>query len=167
MYELPYLTLCEGNRGIIPVEANNTQAAAAAIIELLSDRQKRHRYARDARAHVDELLEFDFAGKWTEIFSSADAPHKDTVSQFSHIMVETLLLHYETGIEETRKREVLNAELRKREALDAELRRRENENISKRIARKLVSALRVYIDYGFLFTVKFAFSRLGNHFSRK
>ena len=167
MYELPYLTLCEGNRGIIPVEANNTQAAAAAIIELLSDRQKRHRYARDARAHVDELLEFDFAGKWTEIFSSADAPHKDTVSQFSHIMVETLLLHYETGIEETRKREVLNAELRKREALDAELRRRENENISKRIARKLVSALRVYIDYGFLFTVKFAFSRLGDRFFRK
>ena len=57
-------------------------------------------------------------------------------------MIETLLHHYETG---------------KDDSLAG----------GKGFIGKLMIALQVYIENGFLFTVKYAFSRLRGHFFRR
>ena len=94
MYDLPYLTLCEGNRGIVPVEPNNTKAAADAIVDLLQDDEKRHRYAKEARAHIEELSRFDFTGKWASILASLGQDHEDEVPEEGLIMMDTILNHH-------------------------------------------------------------------------
>ena len=139
MYELPYLTLCEGNRGIIPVE-NNTGAAAAAVIDLLTDREKRHLYAKEAREHIEELFEFDFAGKWTEIISSIGCDHQNTIPDVSYIMLETLLNHHEISLKKMKKTPKAVT--------------------SNRFIQKFMGGIQCCIDHGVLYTIKYAFVKL-------
>ncbi len=91
MYELPYLTLCEGERGIIQVPQKDTNAAAKAIIELLKNEEICQKYSKDARTHAEELGEFDFKQKWTEIFESLQTEHQNTTSKYEKIMLNTLI----------------------------------------------------------------------------
>lgn len=103
MYSLPYLTLCENNRGILPVEMNSIKDAAEAIVDLLTDDEKRHRYAKDARAHIEDLSGFDFAAKWSDIFSSIGMDHTDILPDEAKIMLDTILRHHEVGISNAKK----------------------------------------------------------------
>ncbi len=94
MYELPYLTLCEGNRGIIPVPQRDTKAAAKAIIRLLKDDELCERYGKEARAHIEELAQFDFQGKWYEIFESVESGYRDTMILAEKRMIDMLVEGY-------------------------------------------------------------------------
>lgn len=105
MYDLPYLTLCEGQRGMVCVENNNISATADAIIDILLDNEKRQRMSREARAHAEELFAFDFEAKWTEIFESIGKAHSSAIPEESKIMLNTLLYHNSIGIGELRENE--------------------------------------------------------------
>lgn len=148
MYELPYLTLCEGNRGIIPVENKNIRAAAEAIIDLLTDDEKRHQYAKDARAHIEELFTFDFAGKWAEIIASIGCIHENRMPEASHIMVETLLNHHEISLQKAKK------------AVG-------KPSHSHWLPKKLLGGIQCCIDHGVLYTIKYSFVKLWRHISVK
>lgn len=150
MYELPYLSLCEGNRGIIPVETNNTQAAANAIIDLLNNKEKRHEYAKEAKSHANELLNYDFEKKWIEIFSSFNQPHNnDLFSTSSFIMVETLLKHYTTGI-----RRIKNTQTYQRKIS------LQKNTLTNRCLYKLIGGLQCCIDHGIGYTLLYAFKKM-------
>ena len=94
MYELPYLTLCEGNRGILPVPQHDTKAAAKAIIRLLQDDAFCEQCGKEARAHIEELAQFDFQKKWREIFESVETGHADNVSPDEKRMMDMLVGEY-------------------------------------------------------------------------
>lgn len=99
MYELPYLTLTEGNRGIIPVPQKDVNASAKAIISLLKDDEMYQKYAHDAHAHIEELFDFDFKKKWSEIFESLEENHASLVSNYEKTMMETLITHHAQGLD--------------------------------------------------------------------
>ena len=133
MYELPYLTLCEGNRGIIPVPQRDTKAAAQAIIKLLQDDALCAQYGHDARAHLEELAQFDFKKKWQQIFESVEHTHAPIVSNTEKLMMETLIAYHGKSLEkETRS---LRQELDSR---NCEIQQLRHGSYIKRVARAVV-----------------------------
>ena len=94
MYELPYLTLCKGNRGLIPVPQRDTKAAAQAIIRLLQDDALCAQYGHDARAHIEELAQSGLHKKWRQIFESVEHTHAPVVSKAERLMMETLIAYH-------------------------------------------------------------------------
>lgn len=138
MYKMPYLTLCEGNRGIIAVEQQDKKAAAQAIVELLTDDEKRRQYAAEARSHIDELLSFDFAQKWQEIIDSIYQEHTDVMPDCAHIMLDTIL------------------------EFQANSAKRAGPQVVKTggFLGKLKGGIQCWIDHGLLYTIKLAFKKL-------
>ena len=99
MYELPYLTLCKGNRGILAVPQGDTKAAADALIRLLKDDVLCERYGKEARAHIEEIAQFDFKGKWCEIFESLEHEHTISVTPGQKLMMDILISHHDIGLQ--------------------------------------------------------------------
>ena len=124
-----------------------TGAAAAAVIDLLTDREKRHLYAKEAREHIEELFEFDFAGKWTEIISSVGCDHQNTIPDVSYIMLDTLLNHHEISLKNMKK---------KPKAVT-----------SNRFVQKMMGGIQCCIDHGAFYTIKYAFVKLCRHIRAK
>lgn len=149
MYELPYLTLCEGSRGIIPVGQNNVGAAAEAVIDLMTDHEKRHRYSKDARAHIEEVFAFDFVGKWQEILSSvyaqepaarADGAAGD-ISESSQLMLKTILHFQANGIKQAQNADPTTAK-------------------KFRFLDKIQGGIQCWMDHGLIYTIKLAFHKM-------
>ncbi len=100
MYDLPYLTLTRDHRGLIAVEMGDRNAAADAVVDLLGDPDYRRSLGREARANVEELARFDFAGTWSGILGGlSQAAPVHPVDESTRIMWETLLDHYRTGVQ--------------------------------------------------------------------
>jgi hypothetical protein len=98
MYDLPYLTLTRPGRGFVSVEFGDIDAAADAVVDLLADPEYRHRLGREARANIEELARFDFAGTWRRLFEDLARPTPGLPrDENTRIMWETLLGHYRTG----------------------------------------------------------------------
>ena len=102
LYEMPYLTLCEGNRGLIPVPQRDTRAAARALVSLLTDDALCDRMGRDARAHIEELAGVDLEGKWRQIFQSVEQVHQSAVPEAERMMMETLIAHYMQSLQDAK-----------------------------------------------------------------
>ena len=117
MYELPYLTLCKGNRGILSVPQRDTKAAADALIRLLKDNALCERYGKEARAHIEEIAQFDFKGKWREIFESLEHEHSFSVTPEQKLMMETLIFHHDIGLQSVRDSRFKNKLRRKIEEI--------------------------------------------------
>lgn len=68
MYEMPYLTLTQGNRGIVAVEQGDRDGAARAVLDLAHDYEKRVALGQEAFANLREIAAFDLGALWDEIF---------------------------------------------------------------------------------------------------
>ena len=68
MYELPYLTLTQGGRGIVAVEQGDREGAARAVWALLADEERRRQLGQDAFDHICEIATSDRAGFWADLF---------------------------------------------------------------------------------------------------
>ena len=102
LYELPYLTLSKGNRGMLPVPMGDIESAANYLIEMLTDECKRKEVGNEARIHALELAEYNHAKKWNEILLSLEKSRKQMDSDESEkIMWETLLIHHTYGLAKT------------------------------------------------------------------
>jgi glycosyltransferase involved in cell wall biosynthesis len=100
MYDLPYLTLTRPGRGFVSVEFGDIDAAADAVVDLLADPEYRHRLGREARANIEELARFDFAGTWRRLFEDLARPTPELPrDENAQIMWETFLDHYRIGAE--------------------------------------------------------------------
>ena len=142
MYELPYVTLCQGNRGILPIPSFEPKDAADAIIKLLQNDRMRHQYAKDARNHIEEYFSFDFNQKWADIFRSLSEEHKDDIPEVSHIMIETLLAHHEICLRNQK------SAFQKKAWYSA-------------MPCKLRGGIQCCIDHGVPYTIRYAFVKLG------
>ena len=72
MYEMPYLTLTKGNRGIVSIAQKDAKAAAYAICDILNDEQEYNRLSNEALAHAKELCAYNYEAKWRDIFKSLE-----------------------------------------------------------------------------------------------
>ena len=72
MYELPYLELVKGGRGIISIPQKNAKAAAYAIYDLLNNQAEYKRLSNEAYSHAQELCEYDYITTWKNIFNSLE-----------------------------------------------------------------------------------------------
>jgi glycosyltransferase involved in cell wall biosynthesis len=98
MYDLPYLTLARQRRGLVGVEPGDLNAAADAVVALLQDPEYRRSLGREARANIEELARFDFAGTWRGLFDGLSHPAAvQPLDETTRIMWETLFDHYRTG----------------------------------------------------------------------
>ena len=75
MYEIPFLTLVQGNAGIVAVPQLDITAAADAICELLENREYRQEAGRRGREFIENLYAGDeIAEQWQHIFDSVGEP---------------------------------------------------------------------------------------------
>ena len=84
MYEMPYLTLAQDERGIMAVPQGDRDAAARAIVQLLADEQLRERMGDEAFEHITELAGIDRGAFWSEVFAdlAAGSPARDGFDDF-------------------------------------------------------------------------------------
>ena len=167
MYELPYLTLCEGNRGILPVPQHDTKAAAKAIIRLLQDDAFCEQCGKEARAHIEELAQFDFQKKWREIFESVETGRAEPVSTAEKRMMDMLIEAYMN--ENNRANQLQKNPLNQNRKAEQELRNIRN-GYSFRIGRivtwfprKLRGGIKCFRQHGAVYTAKRTLEHLGIH----
>ena len=174
MYELPYLTLCEGNRGILPVPQHDTKAAAKAIIRLLQGDAFCEQCGKEARAHIEELAQFDFQKKWREIFESVETGHADNVSPDEKRMMDMLVGEYMKENDRATKKESdwKNSEAKNRK-LSKEL-RDIRQGYSFRIGRivtwlprKLRGGIKCFRQHGMVYTAKRTLEHMGINMGTK
>ena len=99
MYELPHLTLVQDNPGIVAVPQKDTEEAARVIVNLLKDDEKRKQLGRASRGYIMTLRDYDFSGKWNEIFNSVMEAHPQKLSESDIVMMETLIKHSSAGFQ--------------------------------------------------------------------
>lgn len=68
MYEMDYLTLTQGHRGIVSVPQGDSTTAAQAISALLEDPERRHELGQEAFDHISEISHVDLAAIWEDAF---------------------------------------------------------------------------------------------------
>lgn len=104
MYDMPWLTLTEGNHGIVSVAQDDKENAANAIIELLSNDELRIEMGRQAREHVEKFADYDYKGIWSSILNSVlNLSERKQLPKYKSVMFETLYSHYKYHINEVRK----------------------------------------------------------------
>lgn len=70
MYEMDYLTLTQGSRGIVAVPQYDREAAARAIAELLANADRRRELGNEAFEHIGEIAGFNFEALWGDVFAA-------------------------------------------------------------------------------------------------
>ena len=103
MYSLPYLTLTEGNPGIIQVGMNDTAAIAESVIGLLRDDEKRRKSGEEARNFILRFAEYDYEKIWREIFDIHQAETSVPENSAERMMVHTFVDHHEIGIRKLKR----------------------------------------------------------------
>lgn len=97
MYELPYLSLVQDNKSIVSVKYRDMAAAAAEILDLLGDTNKRKEMGSCADEYIKRYTDFSIEDQWREIFESLEQTH-NAVDKPNLLMFNTLMDFYEAGV---------------------------------------------------------------------
>ena len=100
MYELPYITLTNNNPGIISCKQGDINAAAKAIIDLLSDENLRKQIGRKGEIFFEQYLNYDYRKVWSSIFDSLSEKKENLPQSERAVMMETLIKHYDVGFDD-------------------------------------------------------------------
>ena len=102
MYELPYLTMVQNNKGITSVSQGDI-VAAQEIISLFQNDEKRLLQANQSRAFIDEMKKYDFAEAWRIIFESIESKTDRSILECEKRMMELMVLHLDEGYQDLRE----------------------------------------------------------------
>lgn len=75
MYELPYLTLAEGNAGLVAVEQGSQDEAAEAIARLFEDDTLYDRLSHEGVANAEKFASIDQSEQWRIILTQIERPN--------------------------------------------------------------------------------------------
>ena len=96
-YDMPYLTILQGG-GHIAVPQGDENAAAQALIRVLTDGPFRRQLGAQARRNVEENLDIDQAERWRTIFADMENPPAATLEEDAETrMLRTLRTHVALG----------------------------------------------------------------------
>lgn len=105
MYDLPYLTLVDGNDGIISIDQGDRETMAQAIEMLLLDIEYRKSVGRAARTYIKRMYANNDVNKeWDEVFNSL-LDKRDSVKTVNktNILVKTLVEHFKISYENNQR----------------------------------------------------------------
>ena len=102
IYDLPNLDMVQQNRGMVVVKQGDFDAAAQAVIELMSDCDNRKLLGREARYSVEEMYSVDIAAQWDDLFSdisNLECKKKMEFSDQFHVAISMMIDFLARGIE--------------------------------------------------------------------
>lgn len=98
MYELPYLTVADGNSGILTAAQEDTDTAAELLCKLLADREELVRVGNNGREFLLKLYEKDMPDQWAGIFASVENKPCELQEKYTRMMAYTLIRDAQAGV---------------------------------------------------------------------
>jgi hypothetical protein len=100
IYDLPYLTLVAGNKGVVRVAQGDSEAAANALARILTDKTYARGLGTAGRAFVEGIISYDYEGFWRSCFASSLEPYRPAPSSsLNATMWSELLCAYRSHLE--------------------------------------------------------------------
>lgn len=92
MYELPWLELLKDGKGYIAVEQNDTESAAEALIQILTNNCLKNKLAEEAKESISKFVSHDVYADWKKTFDEIylDTEQEKVISE-NAIIEEKLL----------------------------------------------------------------------------
>lgn len=91
-YELPYLEFFRDGKGYISVRQYDRQAAAMAIVKILTDDDLRCKLSVEARESIQQFIDYDIAGAWKQVFGDIEAGIRHNEKNFEMEQIELLMM---------------------------------------------------------------------------
>ena len=139
MFDLPYLTLAQEGSGVLTAPVGDIYQYAKLITDVLTNDELCKKLSAEARKSMEDLVGFDFAGLWTNIFKCARENVIDDKTTHS-LTWETFLIAYLNGCkkqaaESNRQKSEIKRLNRKAESLSskAESLNRKVEDLNRKI----------------------------------
>ena len=88
LYELANLDICKENRGTVIVPQGDINAAADAVVRILSDDTLKKRLGDEARASAEQTCGIDLAALWNRIFAQTMQPKEQATPLFQKMPLE-------------------------------------------------------------------------------
>jgi hypothetical protein len=100
IYDLPYLTLVAGNKGVVRVAQGDSKAAANALARILTDKTYARGLGTAGRTFIEDIASYDYEGFWRSCFASALEPYNPAPSNLLNAtMWSELLCAYRSHLE--------------------------------------------------------------------
>lgn len=97
MYELPYLYLTKGGKGILGVPQGDKAGAAAKLVSLLQDPEFRRETGSEAKKSFDLFFSLDLHQSWKEVFARMADGERNTTDETERLMLQMLIEYSNTG----------------------------------------------------------------------
>lgn len=81
MYSLPYLTMVQDKKGILPTDIGNITKLAEHVVTILQDDEKRKKMSLESRESFEVLKTYDLQAVWKEIFAFSQGNHAKKTSE--------------------------------------------------------------------------------------
>ena len=157
MFNMPYLTMGSPEFGVIGVDQMDCTAAAAEIVRLFNDSEHWQRTSELAYHGYTWLKQYDFESAWQRVLHGEDTSSELTASSIK--MIHTFVNHYEEGM---RCQESQQAQLifSKPGVLNFG-------SVIIFLPQPLAGFVQCCRDHGFLYTVKYGWTKIKNKLFRK
>ena len=93
MYELPYLELTKGNKGIVSVEQMNRDALINILVDLLTNKMALYSLGEEAKKSFMEICNIDIEEQWKTIVTMS---YKKEIYE-ENVMLKVLIQHMNEG----------------------------------------------------------------------
>lgn len=101
-YKMPYLDILKNGLGYIAVDNDNAQQAAAAIVELLENKELRERLSQEAYKSVESFNNERVKKEWKHLLTTLNVNENTQDKCYSSeevkTLLQTMLYHYHKGI---------------------------------------------------------------------
>lgn len=96
MYELPYLSIVEDNKGIIQVKQNDYISMAKIVYELLTNDKKYNKLVKETNKKANTLYKYNLVNEWKNVFKiciNKDIKNKNyytNMNKYDYMVVDEL-----------------------------------------------------------------------------
>lgn len=99
MYEMPWLTITQGEQGIVTVPQGDKRQAALEVLKLLNDDELRISMGKTARENIERIAAFDYSGTWRGVIECMETERTfKTNDAIRATMFDVMYWHYRRHI---------------------------------------------------------------------
>lgn len=98
MFDLPWVEFCRDGRGIIAVPQGSVIHLANALIEVLTDTEKRSKLGQQARQSAEDYAAIDYAAQWKAVFESFAHPVERQAKHTNDLVIDCLYSGFQQGL---------------------------------------------------------------------
>lgn len=98
MFDLPWIEFCRDGRGIIAVPQGSVIHLANALIEVLTDTEKRSKLGQQARQSAEDYAAIDYAAQWKAVFDSFEHTIERQANHNNDLVIDCLYSGFQQGL---------------------------------------------------------------------